>query len=517
MDQSEGKKKTAESENKKMFRSRFEIFVLNALNEKDGAGYGYDVINYIQSRTKGHYKIKTFSTIYNTLKRLEEQNYVVSGKGDGETNGATRVYYSLTPEGREYLQECKEEYKYTRTLLDNLLTDEDFDLENEEPPYVASNLKPLTRRNRSDSPTDGDGMVSDVEYSESNSVGAEEKVEQNANTTAVPLPIEPIIIENSSLQTNDSSLSSRPVDADEAEAAATLAEMRADSQVLPYSSNVPVYNNKRGIESTDNMVISTTPKKKKTVKKLDPGLDYKTVIERITAPVMENNSQTKKQSTVKQKSFAVSSGPERKQEMNVQPVIDVGSAPKNVSLQKNPEPVPVINDSDAHIDSTNVDKFRVGIRSEGYVFSSYRPKKHTDVKFVYGNKLLRDSVVLSVLYFIICILLLFLLRKTFAFSLTALLVCGGLALSVALVFALIWFRNPEKKKKDNINLKIINLACVGLFTVFFMLDLIVVLLMPNGKGLSSPSTYSPVIAASVLVFFGIIFSVLYKTDNYSVK
>ena len=138
-------------ENKKMFRARFDIFVLNALADKNGASYGYDVINYIQTKTKGHYKIKTFSTIYNTLKRLEEQGFVVSGKGDGETNGAARVYYTLTDEGKEYLEENKQEYKYLRTLLDNLLTDEDFDLDNEEIPYNASTLKPLTKRtSRSD-------------------------------------------------------------------------------------------------------------------------------------------------------------------------------------------------------------------------------------------------------------------------------------------------------------------------------------------------------------------------------
>ena len=166
MEEAEVRKKAAESENKKMFRSRFDIFVLNALEDKDGASYGYDVINYIQNRTKGHYKIKTFSTIYNTLKRLEEQNFVVSGAGDGETNGAARVYYTLTPEGRKYLEDNKQEYKYLRTLLDNLLTDEDFDLDNEEAPYKAGDLKPFTKRNRQDghaySSDDNSGDIEDI-------------------------------------------------------------------------------------------------------------------------------------------------------------------------------------------------------------------------------------------------------------------------------------------------------------------------------------------------------------------
>jgi DNA-binding PadR family transcriptional regulator len=59
-------------------------------------------------------------------------------RGGNESNGATRVYYTLTDEGRAYLEEDKLEYKYLRTLLDNLLTDEDFDLDKEQVPFQAA-------------------------------------------------------------------------------------------------------------------------------------------------------------------------------------------------------------------------------------------------------------------------------------------------------------------------------------------------------------------------------------------
>ncbi|MBO4538726.1 MAG: PadR family transcriptional regulator, partial [Clostridia bacterium] len=145
---SESNKAINESENAKLFRTRMDIFVLNALDEKEGQGYGYDVISYIQDHTKGHYKIKSISTIYNILKRLEAAGYVSSEKGGGESYGAARVYYTLTPAGKEYLERDKKEWKYIRTLLNNLVSDEDFDLDNEEPPYSASVLKPLTKRSR---------------------------------------------------------------------------------------------------------------------------------------------------------------------------------------------------------------------------------------------------------------------------------------------------------------------------------------------------------------------------------
>ena len=475
MEDIEGKKKTAESENKKMFRSRFDIFVLNALNDKDGASYGYDVINYIQSKTKGHYKIKTFSTIYNTLKRLEEQKYVISGKGDGETNGAARVYYTLTPEGRAYLEESKEEYKYLRTLLDNLLTDEDFDLENNDAPYNASALKPLTKRTRSDSMDESDNL-------------SHVRQEQQEET----------------LQ------SSLPDNQDELEAAAAVSEMTSevDTKVIP--SDITVFSRENvGNDvvlqnNAENNTDVPLPVKRVTKKNSVPVPDYKSVISRITAQTF--TEKTPKTQSIKQSDAIIQSNVD-----NNKNVIgsEIKQEPVNQTFTPKESPVTF------QTETTNLEKFRVGIRSEGYAFNSYKPKNATSTKFLYVNKLLRDSVVLSSLYFIICILVLFLLRKTFEFSLTALLVCGGIALSVALVSALIWFRNPDKRKKDTINIKIINLACVGIFTVFFMVDLIVALLIPSGKGLSSPATYSPVIAASVSLFYGIIFTVLYKTDNYS--
>lgn len=132
------------SVNTDLLRGRVDTFILNSLSEKDG--YGYDILNYIHSKTKGHYEMKQ-SSIYSVLKRLEKQGLIVSYQGD-ESKGGQRRYYSLTEQGKEYLQNEQSQWKYTRTLLDNLVTEEDFDLEKDTPPFKPSDLRPLTKRTR---------------------------------------------------------------------------------------------------------------------------------------------------------------------------------------------------------------------------------------------------------------------------------------------------------------------------------------------------------------------------------
>lgn len=134
------------SVNTELLRSRVDTFILKSLYEKDG--YGYDILNYIDEKTQGHYNMKQ-SSIYSVLKRLEKQGYINSYVGD-ESKGGPRRYYSLSDKGREYLVEEQKQWAYTRTLLDNLVSDNPFDLEKDTPPFKPSDLRPLTKRNKSE-------------------------------------------------------------------------------------------------------------------------------------------------------------------------------------------------------------------------------------------------------------------------------------------------------------------------------------------------------------------------------
>lgn len=443
MSEIESKAKNAESENKKMFRSRFDMFVLNALDSNGGASYGYDVINYIQEKTKGHYKIKTFSTIYNTLKRLEENGYVSSGDGDGKTNGATRVYYTLTEKGKEYLQENKVEYMYMRTLLDNLLTDKDFDLENEEPPFFATELKPLTKRVRSD-----------------NGGAIEETDEATVSDT-------------------------------------TEKEVAAEAIVTPSLPQI----------KPEEIYVTTTeePIKPQVQPRKRPNNDYKAVFERLTYPVLnpEKKKNSAKATVVKPKTVQ-------------QTKPRVLEAPKAETISSPAYNAVDLNKLDTYED--NISRLRKSFKNDGYNLTAYqKPEKSVGVKFIYINKFIRDCVVISALYLIIVALVLFLAKKAFGFTLTGLLVTCAVACVIALVAVLVWFKAPEKRRKDTINFKALNAGTIGFFTLFFMLDLIISLLVVNGKDLGSPEVYVPVMLASPIVIFGIVATLLHKSERYFQK
>lgn len=134
------------SVNTDLLRSRVDTFILKSLYEKDG--YGYDILNYIDKKTQGHYNMKQ-SSIYSVLKRLEKQGYINSYLGE-ESKGGPRRYYSLSDKGREFLMDEQKQWAYTRTLLDNLVSDNPFNLEKDTPPFKPSDLRPLTRRNRTE-------------------------------------------------------------------------------------------------------------------------------------------------------------------------------------------------------------------------------------------------------------------------------------------------------------------------------------------------------------------------------
>ena len=136
--------------NMDLFRSRVDTIILRVLQEEDR--YVYEILDLIYKNSVSHYEIKQ-STLYNIMKRLESSGLVTSYEG-AETNGAKRKYYSLTEKGKHILNKEKEEWEYTRTLLNKLVSDKEIDLTSvDTPPYNASSLKPLTPRTKTINPT----------------------------------------------------------------------------------------------------------------------------------------------------------------------------------------------------------------------------------------------------------------------------------------------------------------------------------------------------------------------------
>ncbi|MGN0796524.1 MAG: PadR family transcriptional regulator [Christensenellales bacterium] len=132
------------SVNSDLIRGNVTTIILNSL--ADGDRYGYDILKEIEEKSEGRYKLKQ-ATLYSCLKRLEKTGLISSYAGDPEiTGGGQRRYYRLTEEGKNYLNKEKNEYEYSRTILDKLVSKDEFDFETRTAPFNADELRPYTKQ-----------------------------------------------------------------------------------------------------------------------------------------------------------------------------------------------------------------------------------------------------------------------------------------------------------------------------------------------------------------------------------
>ncbi len=85
----------------------------------NGNKYGYEIAKEIKERTSNRYEIKQ-PTLYSYLKRLEEDDLIVSYWGE-TSNGGRRRYYALTKTGRNNCEKFISEWEYHRSVLSDLV------------------------------------------------------------------------------------------------------------------------------------------------------------------------------------------------------------------------------------------------------------------------------------------------------------------------------------------------------------------------------------------------------------
>lgn len=133
----------AESDNKSgisadLIRGHINTIILRTLYERDK--YGYEIIDEIEAKSHGQYTLKQ-PTLYSALKRLESQGYINAyWKNDELSQGGRRKYYTLTDSGREVTERNQAEWEYSRTVIDNLISDRNFDFTQPPPAAVDFNL-----------------------------------------------------------------------------------------------------------------------------------------------------------------------------------------------------------------------------------------------------------------------------------------------------------------------------------------------------------------------------------------
>lgn len=126
-----------------LIRGHINTIILRSLY--DGDKYGYAILEEIARKSHNQYQLKQPS-LYSALKRLEKEGYITSYWG-GTAGGGRRKYFSLTDQGKEVAERNLMEWEYSRTVIDSLISDKDFDFSSPAPsPVDMRVLKQSTSR-----------------------------------------------------------------------------------------------------------------------------------------------------------------------------------------------------------------------------------------------------------------------------------------------------------------------------------------------------------------------------------
>ena len=93
------------------------MLLLKLLDNKDM--YGYEMIETLRQRSQNVFELKA-GTLYPLLHNLEAKGYLSSY--EQEKNGKTRVYYSISKQGKSFLKEKAEEWDVYVRAVSNVLS-----------------------------------------------------------------------------------------------------------------------------------------------------------------------------------------------------------------------------------------------------------------------------------------------------------------------------------------------------------------------------------------------------------
>ena len=80
--------------------------------------YTYEIAQFIDQLSEG---VLTFNTLYLAIYRLAEHGYIIEDRKIVSDDNRVRVYFSITPEGLEYLSQITKEYNRVIMAVNNML------------------------------------------------------------------------------------------------------------------------------------------------------------------------------------------------------------------------------------------------------------------------------------------------------------------------------------------------------------------------------------------------------------
>lgn len=100
-----------------LLRGHTDTIVLGIL--LNGDSYGYEIYKKIIEKSEGLYELKE-ATLYASFRRLEVEGCITSYWGD-ETLGGRRKYYRITAIGENAYNLNKQDWEFTKKIIDRLL------------------------------------------------------------------------------------------------------------------------------------------------------------------------------------------------------------------------------------------------------------------------------------------------------------------------------------------------------------------------------------------------------------
>lgn len=536
--------------NTELIRGHVDTIILNALMQRDR--YGYEILDMISDLSEGRYEIKQ-PTLYSCLKRLEKQGFITSYYGD-ETQGGRRRYYRLTEKGRATLEQDQREWEFSRTIINRLLSDKEIDLRTVEAPFNPSELRPLTRRVRVYD--DGEGYVSGDEEEESEAPVAASPVASAAPETAASAPVEreevisplfaPVVPPVSETVSETPAVAAQ---------ATTIAEEKPDvydEEELLRIKEQQIAASKRlqiGEFASRRMLISDdedappapasygTPRNGAS----DAAYGYSEAPDRPAAPdrsmftyttMSADKMHTKPQPEPKReareddyRNMRTTAEPDerlhyrealsalfRVDEPKTQPAPAAAAAVINEAEQR---------DIDNQGRARHFGDLKQALYEEGFNLKPYNKANASNfyyMKFVYSNKLMRDTMLLTYLVLVIEVLIMVIAIDSFAMNIGVCIAIAAVGLLLPALPFIVWAINPTKRIKARFNLGTSVTYALIAFIVISGISMIIALIAPSLKvDFTKGSAYIPVMIAALIPIAVLIYGLLYRSGNYHLK
>lgn len=541
--------------NTELIRGHVDTIILNALMQRDR--YGYEILDMISDLSEGRYEIKQ-PTLYSCLKRLEKQGFITSYYGD-ETQGGRRRYYKLTEKGRATLEQDQREWEFSRTIINRLLSDKEIDLRTVEAPFNPSELRPLTRRVRVYD--DGEGYMSEDEKDESETPAA-------PAVTAAPVtaetPVTPVATAETGEETSYVSPLFAPavpaVGAEESAPAAQTTPAQPEAKPSMYDEEELLRIKEQQIAASKRLQIGEFASRKMLIGDdeddvppapasygnprngaSDAAYGYSETPKKPAAPDRSMFTYT----TMSADKMPLKPQPEPKREAREDDYRNMRTTEEPderlhykealSALFRTEEPqekeapaaaAATINEAEQRdIDSQgrarHFGDLKQALYEEGFNLKPYNKANASNfyyMKFVYSNKLLRDTMLLTYLVLVIEVLIMVIAIDSFAMNIGVCIAIAAVGLLLPALPFIVWAINPTKRIKARFNLGTSVTYALIAFIVISGISMIIALIAPSLKvDFTKGSAYIPVMIAALIPIAVLIYGLLYRSGNYHLK